>query len=112
MVQQQTVQKTIHLFGEMDLNLSLTRKQIVKEAGKQYTRDNFLFQIQEWKNGIFFINYAGGYKKNPKNDIFFGHAVGMMRDGIFALSAKSETKIVDCAAVLKITAEKSGMVFQ
>ena len=34
MVQQQTVQKTIHLFGEMDLNLSLTRKQIVKEAAR------------------------------------------------------------------------------
>lgn len=80
-----------------------------EKAAHVLVDDKFAFQVREWKDtGIYFVNYAGGYRKDPENDTFFGHTIASIRDGKITMKDYSP-QIIKARTLMKMVAEKFGM---
>jgi hypothetical protein len=75
-----------------------------------FTADEFLFQVKEWKDGIVFVNYAGGYKKSPRGypSEFFGNTIAMIRDGKITMKEYNKN-VIKARRIMNAVAEKFGM---
>jgi hypothetical protein len=80
----------------------------VAEMAKVFADDTFAFQVKEWKDGISFVNYAGGYRTNPDRDTFFGHTIAMIRGGKITMKEYSP-KVIKARKIMNAVATKFGM---
>lgn len=82
-----------------------------EKLAHHFIADHFRFQVQYWKDEIFFVNYAGGYKTNPENEDFYGNTIASIMNGRIRMETdRYSEKMIHGRTIMESVARKFKMV--